>query len=100
MGSCFILFFLTNVCHSARCEDVVVTELNELKSNESGTILEIQGGTAMISRLGALGIIPGQKIKKISAMFSRGPVTVQVNRSQIALGFGMARRILVDVERK
>ena len=33
-------------------------------------------------------------------MFSKGPVTVQVNRSQIALGFGMASKILVDVERK
>ena len=78
----------------------MVTALNELKSNESGTIREIRGGAALISRLGALGIIPGQKIKKISSMFSRGPVTVQVNRSQIALGFGMASKILVDVERK
>ena len=78
----------------------MVTALNELKSNESGTIREIQGGVALIRRLGALGIIPGQRIKKISSMFSRGPVTVQVNRSQIALGFGMASKILVDVERK
>lgn len=78
----------------------MVRVLTELKVNENGTITEIRGGSSVTNRLGALGIIPGQKIKKISSMFSRGPVTVQVNRSQIALGFGMASKILVDVERK
>jgi len=78
---------------------MLVRTLTELKANEYGIIREILGGASLTNRLGALGIIPGQKITKISSMFSKGPVTVQVNRSQIALGFGMASKILVDVER-
>lgn len=77
----------------------MVKTLSELKSNEIGTIREINGGQGMQNRLGALGILPGQKIKKISSMFTKGPVTIQINRSQIALGFGMASKIIVDVDR-
>ncbi|MBN2255347.1 MAG: ferrous iron transport protein A [Deltaproteobacteria bacterium] len=78
----------------------MIRALTELKSNESGTIREIRGGGALTRRLGALGITPGRQITKISSMSLRGPVTVQVNRSQIALGFGMASTILVDIDRK
>ena len=52
----------------------------------------------MVSRLNALGIRPGRRITKVSSMFMRGPVTVRVRQSQIASGFGMANRILVEVD--
>jgi Fe2+ transport system protein FeoA len=31
-------------------------------------------------------------------MFMRGPVTIRVGQTQMAIGFGMARRILVEVD--
>lgn len=77
----------------------MVKPLTELKSEESGTVLEIHGGSGVINRLGALGIIPGAKITKISAMSSRGPTTVLVNRTQVALGFGMASKIIIRTDR-
>jgi ferrous iron transport protein A len=77
----------------------VVKPLTELKTEESGTVLEIQGGSGLVNRLGALGIIPGAKITKISTMSSRGPTTVLVNRTRVALGFGMASKIIVTVDR-
>ena len=77
----------------------MVKPLTELKTEESGTVLEIQGGSGLVNRLGALGIIPGAKITKISTMSSRGPTTVLINRSQVALGFGMASKIIVTVDR-
>lgn len=49
-------------------------------------------------RLNAMGIRPGKQITKVSSMFMRGPVTIQVDNAQLALGFGMARRILVELE--
>ena len=51
----------------------------------------------MVNRLSALGIRPGKRITKVGAMFMRGPVTVQVDRTQVAVGFGMARRIMVEL---
>lgn len=34
----------------------------------------------------------------VSSMFMRGPVTVEVDRRRIALGLGMASKVLVEVE--
>ena len=70
--------------------------LNQMEEGESGRVIEIQGGHGFVHRLEALGIRPGQKVTKFSAGFLRGPVTVQVGTAQIAIGFGMARRIVVE----
>lgn len=69
--------------------------LAQLKNGQSGTVTEIQGGRRMTDRLNALGIIPGKKITKTSAMLMRGPVTVEVDRAEVAIGFGMASRVIV-----
>ena len=69
--------------------------LARLKSGQSGTVVEIKGGRRMVDRLNALGIIPGKKITKTSAMLMRGPVTIEVDRAQLAIGFGMARKIII-----
>ncbi len=31
-------------------------------------------------------------------MIARGPVTIEVDRSQVAIGYGMANRILVQLD--
>jgi ferrous iron transport protein A len=77
----------------------LVKTLAELKSEENAIVLKIHGGQGLLNRLGALGIIPGKRIRKVSSASMRGPVTIQVNRTQVALGFGMAGKIIVDVDR-
>jgi ferrous iron transport protein A len=44
-------------------------------------------------------MIPGKRITKISSMLMRGPVTVEVDRTQVAVGFGMAGKIIVDLDK-
>jgi ferrous iron transport protein A len=75
-----------------------IKNLKDLRAGESGKIVSIDGGHGMVNRLAALDIRPGQKIKKLNSSFFRGPVTVEVNRTQIAIGFGMANRIIVEVD--
>ena len=75
-----------------------IKTLKDLKSGEGGRIAQIDGGHGVVNRLAALGIRPGRRIMKLSSGFMRGPVNVQVDRAQIAIGFGMAKRILVEVE--
>ena len=58
-------------------------------------VINILGGHGLASRLEALGIRPGTNIIKRSEMFMRGPVTVEVYGAQIAIGYGMASKILV-----
>jgi len=75
----------------------IITTLATMRAGESGIVCGIEGGFGLVNRLAALGIRPGKKITKISSIFRRGPVTVQVDRmGQIALGFGMANRVLVE----
>ena len=50
----------------------------------------------MISRLNALGIRPGQRITKVSSTPMRGPVTIKIGNAQVAIGFGMANKIIVE----
>jgi len=50
-----------------------------------------------MNRLNSLGIIPGRKITKTSSAFAGGPVTVQVDRTLIAIGRGMAEKIIIQV---
>lgn len=72
--------------------------LTQLRRGESGRVIQIMGGYGMTKRLSALGIRLGKRITKVSAMFMRGPVTVRVGGTEIAIGFGMASRIVVEVE--
>ncbi len=59
--------------------------------------MAIQGGRGMQTRLRRLGLSEGQVVRKLSALAWGGPVVVLVNRAQVAIGRGMARRILVRV---
>ena len=77
----------------------IETTLQNMKAGQSGTIAQLLGGHRLVNRLSALGITPGKRITKLSAMIMRGPVTVQVNSTQIAIGFGMSNKILVKMDR-
>ncbi len=70
--------------------------LSKMPSGQSGSVVQIEGGHGLINRLSALGIRPGQKVTKVSSMFLRGPVTIQVGNTQVAIGFGMAKKIIVE----
>ena len=72
--------------------------LSSMKSGQTGRVIGISGGHRMIDRLNMLDIRPGKKIKKISSMFLRGPITLQVDGAQVAIGYRMASRIIVQVE--
>lgn len=70
--------------------------LTQMRIGQSGVVIQIQGGHGLVNRLNALGIRPGKRITKLSSMIMRGPVTIQVDGAQVAIGFGMARRIIVE----
>jgi len=77
----------------------VIVSLAEMKVGEIGMIIDMDTGHGFASRIQNMGIRRGSGIKKISGHMHRGPQTVLAGRSQIALGFGMAQRIFVEVER-
>jgi len=70
--------------------------LTHLKPLESAIIMDILGGTSVNDRLNALGIRKGSKITKLSQHFWHGPTTILIGKSKVAIGRGMAKKILVE----
>ena len=75
-----------------------VLPLTQMQSGQSGVLAEIAGGYGLVNRLDALGLRPGRRITKVSSMLMRGPITVQIDRTEVAIGFGIARKVMVRLE--
>jgi ferrous iron transport protein A len=75
-----------------------LVNLRQMPSGRSGKVAEIQGGIGLVNRLSAMGVRPGKKITKVSSMMMRGPVTIQTGNTCLAIGFGMAGRIIVELD--
>jgi ferrous iron transport protein A len=74
-------------------------DLTQLEEGETGVVVGIHGGYGLLHRLESLGIRVGKKVTKISSQLMRGPVTVRIDNTEVAMGFGMARKILVEIEK-
>jgi len=74
-------------------------DLTQLKHGETGKIVEFAGGSNFIKKIESMGVRPGKSATKVSSHFWRGPQTIKIDRTQIAIGYGMARKIMVEVER-
>jgi len=69
--------------------------LVNLTNNEEGFILSIEGGRNAISKLEALGIRPGKKIRKMNSQIFRGPIVIEIDGRDIGLGYGLANKVLI-----
>lgn len=72
-----------------------MSPITGLREGETGSIQAIEGEGRLKSRLEAMGIRIGAKVRKISSQKSRGPVVFISGRTEIALGKSMAAKIIV-----
>ena len=70
--------------------------LDKIKAGTRVRVSGFLGGWRGSERLLKMGIGPGTEVVVVSQYPLRGPVVVRVDESQIALGRGIARRILVE----
>ena len=78
----------------------MIVNLAQLNAGQTGVVVEFQGGYGLVRRMETMGIRIGKRVTKVSSMFMRGPVTIQVDNTQVALGFGMASKVIVRKENK
>ncbi len=64
--------------------------------NKDLTVDKINGGKNINTRLTELGLIKGKTIQVINKANS-GPVLVQIDNARIAIGQGMAMKVMVRV---
>ncbi len=72
--------------------------LNDLNDGTTGIITAINGGHGLIQKLDALGIRVGKEITKVSRQWMKGPVIIRSGNTEVALGYGMASRIIVKIK--
>ena len=71
--------------------------LADLKPGQAGVVVRVSGGWGVQRRLQALGIRPGVTVTKVSAAFRPGAIVVAAGGGQAALGYGAARKVIVEV---
>ncbi|OGW37788.1 MAG: hypothetical protein A2Y97_08725 [Nitrospirae bacterium RBG_13_39_12] len=67
--------------------------LTSFKEGEEGVVYSISGGRGITSRLAAMGVASGIRIRILRN--SGGPVVVQANETRIAIGKGQASKIML-----
>jgi len=72
--------------------------LIDLRKGEKGIIVSIEGGRGVVQRLTDMGLTPGVEIKVIETSLFAGPVKILVRGFNLALGRGIATKILVKRE--
>jgi ferrous iron transport protein A len=55
----------------------------------------LEGGAGAALRLEGLGLRPGVRIIKKAGLLSRGPVVITIGNAEIAIGHGIAAKIIV-----
>ncbi|MBW2989320.1 ferrous iron transport protein A [Candidatus Woesearchaeota archaeon] len=72
--------------------------LSRVKSGRSGKVKMIEGGCGMQRKLSSIGIREGKSIKVVSSYPFRGPMVIKAGSTEVAIGRGMANKIIVDAE--
>ena len=67
--------------------------LSQLGTGEMARIVAIRGGRGLRQKLFLRGLFEGKVVRVVS---NYGPVTVEVDRSVVTIGRGMARKIIVE----
>ena len=70
--------------------------LSRLKAGEEGTVKYLENGFELKRKLNSMGLVEGKKIKVISKQLLRGPVVIRIDNMEIAIGRGMANKIIID----
>jgi Fe2+ transport system protein FeoA len=63
----------------------------------SGVVHNIQRGYGIMSTMKSLGVIPGKRIARITPE-RNGPITIEMDKVHVMVGFGMASRIVIDFD--
>lgn len=67
-----------------------------INPSEEVTVAEIRGGRGLVQRLADMGLTPGTKLKVINSQMP-GPILIDLRGSRLALGHGVALKVMVEI---
>ncbi|MBN3040035.1 MAG: ferrous iron transport protein A [Candidatus Omnitrophica bacterium] len=78
----------------------MIISIAQLKDGQDAKVISVCGGINCRRRLESLGLREGTHIKKIKGLFNHGPVIIKAGHTQIALGKGLAQKVMVELLEK
>jgi ferrous iron transport protein A len=72
-------------------------KLTQANANVNLIFISLEGGRGAVQRLTDMGLIPGERLKVLHNT-GFGPVTVLIKETKVALGHGLASKIIVKEE--
>jgi len=75
----------------------MIITLERVKDGTEALVREIQGGRTLRHRLARRGVHPGDKLRLVRTGHFGGPVLIEVHGAEVAIGRGMAQKIVLEV---
>jgi Fe2+ transport system protein FeoA len=72
--------------------------LTDMPAGKKATIVSINGGHDFVQKLDKLGLRTSKEITKVSRQCMKGPVIIRTGNTEIAIAFGIAYKIMVEVQ--
>lgn len=70
--------------------------LQELKNKEEAYVVELVGGKALHEKMACMNIREGKRITKLLSQPFSGPIIIDVDNRQYAIGRNIASKIIVN----
>ena len=74
---------------------VQLLTLDQIEKDRQVIVVEIEGGWKIRQRLNQMGIHPNDRILVKRSGVMGGPILVQIHGTEVAIGRGMARKIVI-----
>lgn len=75
-----------------------MTRLMEVSQGKTVRIVGFNAGGGLTAKLSQYGIYPGDCVRVLRKAPLKGPLLVECNQREIALGRGVAEKIIVEIE--
>jgi len=70
--------------------------LSQLGKGEKGIVKRLEGGYGFQRKLSSMGLRIGKQVRIFSYQPLRGPLVIEVDNMRIAIGRGMANKIIIE----
>jgi ferrous iron transport protein A len=76
-------------------EKIILKPLSQVREGKTVVLVRIDAGHGLNSRLAAMGLLPNVKFKVVNNHYP-GPFVIDLKGAKMALGRGMANKIMVS----
>jgi len=75
----------------------LIINLSELSNGKKAKIVGLNGGHGLRRKLRTIGIREGKLVKIVTTQPIGGPIVIDIEGEQVAIGRGMARKIMIEI---